>query len=57
MREDQYTEFKRIWKDDYLKELCAFANSQGGVLYLGVDDNEMVCWGRSLHLKKIHGNY
>ena len=49
MREDQHTEFKRIWKDDYLKELCAFANSQGGVLYLGVDDN-----GKVLELKNLN---
>ena len=43
MREDQHTEFKRIWKDDYLKELCAFANSQGGVLYIGVKDDGSIC--------------
>jgi len=29
MKEDQHTEFKRNWRDDFLKELCAFANSQG----------------------------
>ena len=49
MREDQHTEFKRIWKDDYLKELCAFANSQGGVLYVGVDDS-----GKVLELKNLN---
>ena len=38
MKEDQHTEFKRNWRDDYLKELCAFANSQGGMLYIGVED-------------------
>lgn len=39
MKEDQNTEFKRNWRDDFLRELCAFANTQGGTLYIGVDDN------------------
>lgn len=39
MKEDQHTEFKRNWRDDFLKELAAFANSQGGTLYIGVEDN------------------
>lgn len=39
MKEDQHTEFKRNWRDDFLKELCAFANSQGGTLYIGVEDD------------------
>jgi ATP-dependent DNA helicase RecG len=40
--ESQATEFKQIWKDEYLKTICAFANSDGGVLYIGVDDNSKV---------------
>ena len=39
MKEDQHTEFKRLWKDEFLRELCAFANSQGGTLYVGVEDD------------------
>ena len=39
MKEDQHTEFKRLWKDDFLRELCAFANSHGGTLYVGVEDD------------------
>ena len=35
MIENQYIEFKRVWKDDYLKSICAFANAQGGTLYIG----------------------
>jgi predicted HTH transcriptional regulator len=31
-------EFKRVWRDEFLKELCGFANAQGGMLVLGVDD-------------------
>ena len=37
--ENQNVEFKSIWKDDYLKHLCAFSNSKGGTLLVGVDDN------------------
>ena len=39
MQEDQNTEFKVSWRDEYLKEICAFANSEGGVVFVGVDDN------------------
>ncbi len=39
MIENQNTEFKRIWKDEYLKSVCAFANAQGGCLYIGMDDD------------------
>ena len=42
MKEDQRTEFKRNWRDEFLKELCAFANSQGGTLYIGVEDDGTV---------------
>lgn len=38
-KEDQHTEFKRLWKDEYLRELCAFANADGGTLYVGVEDD------------------
>lgn len=38
-KEDQHTEFKRLWKDEYLREICAFANSDGGTLYVGVEDD------------------
>ena len=39
MAESQNIEYKEIWKDEYLKWLCGFANAQGGTLYVGVDDN------------------
>lgn len=38
LSENQTTEFKAIWKDEYLKNICAFANSQGGKLYIGLND-------------------
>ncbi len=42
MKESQITEFKLNWRDEYLKHLCAFANSQGGKLYLGIKDDGTV---------------
>ena len=29
MSENQNVEYKEIWKDDYLKWICGFANAQG----------------------------
>jgi len=42
MGENQHTEWKSAWRDEYLKWLCAFANSQGGVLEIGKDDSGRV---------------
>lgn len=36
--ESQNIEFKSTWRDEYLKVICAFANSDGGRLMVGVDD-------------------
>ena len=43
MKEDQHTEFKRLWKDEYIQYVSGFANAQGGTLYIGVDDDGSVC--------------
>lgn len=32
-------EWKESWKDEYLKTVSAFANTEGGTLTIGVDDN------------------
>lgn len=40
--ENQNIEYKEIWKDEYLKALVAFANSEGGKLILGVNDNKEI---------------
>ena len=37
--ESQTIEFKQLWKDEYLKTICAFANTDGGVLYIGICDD------------------
>ena len=37
--ETQILEFKESWRDEYLRTICAFANSTGGKLVIGKDDN------------------
>ena len=39
MPESHNIEYKSNWRNDYLKWICGFANSKGGRLYVGVDDN------------------
>lgn len=46
--ENQNVEFKEQWRDDILKTVCAFANTSGGVVYVGVDDR-----GKSVVVKDI----
>ncbi len=38
MPEQQVIEYKSIWKDEYLKWICGFANAQGGTLVIGKND-------------------
>jgi len=40
--EKQNIEFKSSWHDDYLKWVCGFANAQGGVIFIGKDDNGVI---------------
>ena len=39
MKESENIEFKITWRDEYLKTIAAFANTQGGKLFLGVTDD------------------
>jgi len=39
MPENQNIEYKSVWKDEYLKWICGFANAQGGTIFIGKDDN------------------
>lgn len=39
MPESQNIEYKTIWKDEYLKWICGFANAQGGTIFIGKDDS------------------
>jgi len=43
MNEHQQKEVKQIWKDDYLKVICSFANAKGGLLEIGffVTDDDL----------------
>lgn len=38
MQENQHTEWKALWRDDYLRWLCGFANAEGGLLEIGRND-------------------
>ena len=38
MQENQNTEFKESWRDEYLKWICGFANADGGSLIIGRSD-------------------
>ena len=37
--ESQTVEWKKEWKDEFLKEIVAFANTDGGFLKIGIDDD------------------
>jgi len=39
LKESQNTEFKSSWRDEYLKHICAFANTRGGSIFIGVQDD------------------
>lgn len=39
LTENQYIEFKESWRDEFLKHICAFANTKGGNLIIGISDN------------------
>lgn len=41
-QEKHNTEWKAVWKDEYLVGICAFANAQGGKFFVGIDDNGKV---------------
>lgn len=47
--ENHNTEYKRIWKDEYLKWVCGFANAQCGRIYIGIDDDMSVVGVTHLH--------
>lgn len=38
MKENQNTEWKQSWCNEYLKWVCGFANAEGGKLVIGRDD-------------------
>ena len=50
MFEDKNTEFKREFVEDIKKTLIAFANTDGGNLYIGIDDD-----GNAVEINNIDG--
>jgi ATP-dependent DNA helicase RecG len=42
MPEQQNIEWKKSWRDEYLKWICGFANAKGGTIFIGKDDNGIV---------------
>jgi len=48
VREEQDIEFKKEWRNEHLKTIAGFANTEGGVMYIGIDDN-----GRTVALSNI----
>ena len=42
MRENKNTEFKREYVDEIKKTIVAFANTDGGTLYIGINDDGTV---------------
>ena len=42
LSEDQNIEWKESWRDEYLKWICGFANAQGGLLFIGKNDQGVV---------------
>ena len=42
MREDKNTEFKREFTDEIKKTVVAFANTDGGTIYIGIEDDGSV---------------
>ena len=38
MQESQNIEWKEIWKDEYIKWICGFANANGGKIFIGKND-------------------
>jgi ATP-dependent DNA helicase RecG len=48
LKETQTIELKKQWDDEYLKTICAFLNTDGGTMYIGVEDN-----GQAFGVKNI----
>ena len=50
MPEQQNIEYKSSWHEEYLDWICGFANAQGGKIYIGKDNSDL------LFQDEIHGN-
>ena len=50
--EDEKIEFKETFVPDIYKEVIAFANTDGGIIFVGVDDN-----GNPVGLENVDDTY
>ena len=41
--ESETVKLKSVYVEDIKKEIIAFANTRGGTIYIGVEDNGNVC--------------
>ena len=48
MEETHNIEYKRQWRDEWLQWICGFANAEGGIINIGLDDH-----GNPVGLDKI----
>lgn len=44
--ENQTIEWKESWRDEYIRWICGFANTQGGRLIIGKNDKGAVLGGQ-----------
>lgn len=40
--EKQDVEYKSLWRDEFLKWICGYANASGGKLYIGINDKKEI---------------
>ena len=48
MEETPNIEYKKQWRDEWLQWICGFANAEGGIISIGIDDH-----GNPVGLEKI----
>ena len=51
--ENHNIEFKKSWHDEYLKTVAAFANTDGGIIYIGYNDKGEVIGLEKSEIKKL----
>jgi len=54
--ENHTVEFKQSWHDEHLKTISAFANAEGGNIYIGYDDKGDVIGLKKSEIKKLLEN-
>lgn len=52
VKENQHIEWKESWRDEYLKWIAAFANTNGGELHIGVNDKGKIVAKQYCRLNK-----